>query len=243
MDRQLGWRLWEIDALRGLALVLMIFYHLLYDLNVFFDYNIAYSEGLFYLIGKAAATLFILVAGISCAFSKSNARRALKLILWGYVIFLVTFIAMPGSNIVFGILQFLGVCFLLYPLFKDIPPYLLAAAGTIIILADNLTAHITVSHSWLVPLGFYGPNFSSVDYFPLIPWLGVFLLGVAIRKTVYKENKSLLNVSNKYLRPLAAVGKHTLIIYLVHQPLILVILYLLLNPQGLMDMIEKVVPR
>lgn len=243
MNRQVGQRFWEIDGLRGLALVLMIIYHFLYDLNVFFNYNITYNEGLFYFVGKAAATLFILVAGISCAFSKNNTLRAFKLIFWGYVIFLVTYLVVPGSNIVFGILQFLGVCFLLYPLFRDIPPYLLVATGMVIILTGNITSQLSVSHNWLLPLGFYGPSFSSIDYFPLIPWLGVFLLGIATKKTVYKENKGLFNKTNRYLKPLTAVGKHTLTIYLIHQPLILGTLYLILNPQGLWDMLVKLVVR
>lgn len=239
MEKTVDQRLWEIDILRGLALVLMITYHFLYDLNVFFNFNIAYNEGLFFLIGKSAAVLFILVAGISCSFSKNNTRRGLKLILWGYVIFLVTYIAVPGSNIVFGILQFLGVCFLLYPVFKNISPYVLAATGMAIILAGEFTSQLSVSHNWLVPLGFWGPSFSSVDYFPLIPWFGVFLLGISIRKLVYKKQRSLITASNKYFRPFVAVGRHTLIVYLIHQPIILTVLYLIIDPQGLFGIFEK----
>ncbi|MEW5953871.1 MAG: heparan-alpha-glucosaminide N-acetyltransferase [Bacillota bacterium] len=241
MNTLAGQRLWEIDSVRGLALVLMIIYHLLYDLNVFFGFSVAYNEGLFYFIGKAAAALFILVAGISCAFSNNNALRGIKLILWGYLIFLVTSLVLPGSNIVFGILQFLGVCFLLYPVFKNLTPSLLLTIGAAIIFTGQLTSQLSVSHNWLAPLGFYGPDFSSVDYFPLIPWLGIFLMGIAIRKTVYKENKSLFNQAGNYFKPLAAVGKRTLTIYLIHQPLILGLLYLVLNPRGLWDMLGKLV--
>lgn len=190
MKKPVNQRLWEIDILRGIALVLMVFYHLLYDLNVFFTFNIAYNKGLFYLIGKSAAILFILVAGISSSFSKNNTLRGLKLIIWGYVIFLVTYIVVPGSNIVFGILQFLGVCLLLYPVFKKISPYVLAAAGTTIILTGEFTAQLSVGQNWLVPLGLREPSFSSADYFPLIPWLGVFLWGVSISKIVYKQKKA-----------------------------------------------------
>lgn len=243
MDRQVGQRLWEIDSLRGLALVLMIIYHFFYDLNEFFNVNITYDEGMLYFIGKAAATLFILVAGISCTFSKNNTLRAFRLIFWGYVIYLVTYLVVPGSNIVFGILQFLGVSFLLYPILKNSSPHLLAATGTVIILTGKLTSQLSVSHNWLVPLGFYGPSFSSVDYFPLIPWFGVFLLGISLSKTVYKENRSLFSKANKYLRPLAAVGKHTLTIYLIHQPLILGTLYIILKPQRILDMMYKLIVR
>lgn len=229
MEKPVGLRFWEIDVLRGLALILMIIYHLLYDLNEFFHVNIAYNEGLFYFMGKTAAVLFILVAGISCSFSRNNTLRAFKLILWGYIIFFVTNIVVPGSNIVFGILHFLGVCLLLYPIFKNIHPYLLALTGAAIILTGEITSKLSINHNWLVPLGFEGQNFSSVDYFPLIPWYGVFLLGISIRKIVYKQNRSLIKTVNKYFRPLAAVGKHTLIIYLIHQPIIMATLYLIIK--------------
>ena len=229
MEKAINQRFWEIDALRGLALVLMIFYHLLYDLNEFYHVDIAYYEGPFYLIGKTAAILFILMAGISCSFSRNNTTRGLKLIMWGCVIFLVTYVVVPGSNIVFGILHFLGVCLILYPVFKNLPPYILAGVGAAIILAGEFTGRLTVSHNWFVPLGFLEPGFSSVDYFPLIPWLGVFLLGISIRKTAYKQNKSYIKAPNRYFRPFAAVGRRTLVVYLIHQPLLLAVLYLVFN--------------
>ncbi len=220
MQKSIYRRLWEIDVIRGIALILMIVYHFFYDLNVFFNFNIAYDKGPIFLIGKIAAILFILVAGISSSFSKNNILRGLKLITWGCIIFLVTYIVVPGSNIVFGILQFLGVCLLLYPALKNISPYILAAAGAAIILAGEYTAQLPVSQNWLVPLGFRKPSFSSADYYPLIPWFGLFLWGVCISKLVYKQ-KNLVKPVNKLFKPFAAVGRHTLIIYLVHQPIIM----------------------
>lgn len=229
MEKTAGQRFWEIDIFRGLALVLMIIYHLLYDLNEFYSVDIAYYEAPYYYIGKTAAVLFILVAGVSAAFSRNNTIRGLKLVAWGLVIFLVMYVVVPGSNIVFGILQFLGVCLLIYPVFKNISPYILAAAGTAIILAGEFTYRLTVSHNWFVPLGFGGPDFYSVDYFPLVPWLGVFLWGVAIKKTVYRHNKGYIEEANRYLKPLAAVGRHTLVVYLLHQPLLMATLYLIFS--------------
>jgi uncharacterized membrane protein len=237
MKQPVDQRLWEIDVTRGIALVLMIVYHLLYDLNVFFHFNIAYDKGLIYLIGKLAAILFILVAGISSSFSKNNTSRGLKLIFWGCVIFLVTNIVVPGSNIVFGILQFLGVCLLFYPVFKNVSPYILAAAGTSIILGGEYTVQLPVSQNWLVPLGLRTPSFSSADYFPLIPWFGLFLWGVSISKLVYKQNKSLIKSANKLFKPFAAVGQHTLIIYLLHQPIMMTALYLIFDPLDFFDML------
>ncbi|SFG12752.1 Uncharacterized membrane protein [Desulfotomaculum arcticum] len=229
MAKPVQQRLWEIDAIRGTALLLMIAYHLLYDLKEFYNVNIAYNQGLYFIIGKTAAILFILIAGVSSTFSKKNTRRAFKLIAWGYVIYIVMYLVVPGSNIVFGILQFLGVCLLLYPVFNNFSPYWLAAIGTIIILAGDAASQLPVSHNWLAPLGLMGPDFYSVDYFPLIPWFGVFLWGISIRKLVYKQNSSLFATANRFLKPVAAVGKHTLIIYLIHQPLIMAALYVIFH--------------
>ncbi len=241
MQKPISQRLWEIDVTRGIALVLMIIYHLLYDLNVFFDFNIAYDKGLIYLIGKSAAILFILVAGISSSFSKNNLLRGLKLIIWGCIIFLVTYVVVPGSNIVFGILQFLGVCLLLYPAIKNITPYVLAAAGSAIILGGEYTSQLPVSQNWFVPLGFRTPSFSSADYYPLIPWFGLFLWGVSINKLVYKQKISFIKSANKLSKPFAAFGRHTLIIYLLHQPIIMTALYLIFDPLGFFNMLENTI--
>ena len=83
-----------------------------------------------------------------------------------------------------------------------------------------------VRFDWLLPLGLLWPIFASYDYFPLIPWFGVFLAGAALGKTVYAPGKSLL------LRPpretfINFAGRHSLLIYVVHQPVIMGILYLL----------------
>lgn len=239
MEKQSDTRLWEIDILRGFALILMVTYHFLYDLNEFFNYDIAYNEGVFYLLGKSAAILFILIAGVSCSFSKNNTLRGVKLIIWGSVIFLVTYIAVPGSNIIFGILHFLGTCLLLYPFFRNLSPYILVAGGAAVIVAGEFTAQIPVSQNWLAPLGFWGPSFTSVDYFPLIPWLGVFWLGIAVSKLVYQRKKSLTGEPGNFFRPLTIVGRHTLVIYLLHQPFILAALYLIIDPQGLLDILGK----
>ncbi|WP_161822469.1 heparan-alpha-glucosaminide N-acetyltransferase [Sporotomaculum syntrophicum] len=239
MQRTAQQRLWEIDLARGTALILMIIYHLLYDLSVFFNFDIAYNHGIFYLLGKVAATLFILVAGLSSSFSKNNTTRGLKLIGWGCVIYLVTSIAVPGSNIVFGILQFLGVCLLLYPVVKNISPYILVGIGAAVMLGGEFTASLSISHNWLVPLGFRTPGFASVDYFPLIPWWGVFLWGIALSKLVYPQKKGLIKSNSKLLKLVAAAGRHTLFIYLLHQPVLLAALYLIFDPAGFFNLLTS----
>ena len=88
-------------------------------------------------------------------------------------------------------------------------------------LAGGLAIHF----DWLLPLGIHGPEFSSFDYFPLVPWFGVFLAGAALGKRIYAPGRSLIP------RPpgetfINIAGRHSLLIYLVHQPVIMAVLYL-----------------
>ncbi|HAL65230.1 MAG TPA: hypothetical protein DCP10_06665 [Bacteroidales bacterium] len=218
-------RIWEIDFLRGIAILLMVFFHLIYDLNVFFKLPVVYQEGIVYYTGKVAASLFITIAGLSCYLSSNNLKRGLVLIGLGLMITLVTFIAVPGSNIVFGILHFLGVSILAYRFFRNLTAWKLLALGTFIIVAGPYVSGVNMPNNFLVPLGLFENNFSSSDYYPLIPWFGLFLYGMALFKLKYREKKSLFNfdLSNNLI---ALSGRHALLIYLVHQPVILGILYL-----------------
>lgn len=223
-------RIWEIDLFRGVAILLMVTFHFLYDLAEFFHLPLDYQQGLIYYTGKGAAILFILIAGISSLFTASNLRRGVKVFLWGFVIYLVVETVLPGSNIIFGILQFLGTCILLAPLFRGLPSPFLAVLGATILLTGRYTGTLTLSHNWLVWLGLKPENFFSVDYYPLCPWLGVFLWGMSLGKTFYSSRQSLFPHSLLPFHPLGRslqlLGRHSLTIYLVHQPVILSLLYL-----------------
>lgn len=229
MDGSHG-RVWEIDLLRGIAIILMVFFHLIYDLAEYHGVPVVYDNGPVYFTGKLAASLFIMVAGISCTLSRNNTKRGLKLILWGFVIFVVTSIFSPGSNIIFGILQFLGVSILLYPLFKNFNAYLLMLLGTAVILSGPYLYRITMPNNWLAPLGLLSQTFYSADYFPLFPWFGVFLYGSALGKLLYKQKRSLLKLDISG-NPLVALGRHSLFIYLVHQPVLLLVLLFVFYPK------------
>lgn len=220
-------RIWELDFLRGIAILAMIAFHILYDLKVFYQVPISYEEGPVYYLGKFAASLFIVAAGISCSLSKSNIKRGAKLFLLGLLITLVTSLVIPGSNIIFGILHFLGTSIVLYSIFKHLKPRTLLLLGTAIILAGFYFKKITLPNNLLAPLGLLGSDFYSVDYYPLVPWLGLFLYGVALGKMLYTEKQSLFPVSPFRQNIVTALGQHSLAIYLLHQPVILLLLSLL----------------
>ncbi|AEG58831.1 heparan-alpha-glucosaminide N-acetyltransferase [Desulforamulus ruminis] len=218
-------RIWELDFFRGIAILLMVFFHFMYDLAAFYDVQIHYEQGIIYYTGKAAACLFIFIAGISSSLSKNNLKRGVILLFLGFVITLTTAVAVPGSNIVFGILHFLGVSILLYPLFKHIKPLILFFMATLIILSGRYLSGINVPVNFLFPLGLVTEDFYSVDFYPLFPWFGLFLYGVAFSRWKYAAKQSLFpfTLNNSLL---VSAGQHSLIIYLIHQPVLLLLLYL-----------------
>ncbi|MBS3978112.1 MAG: DUF1624 domain-containing protein [Syntrophomonadaceae bacterium] len=220
-------RIWELDFLRGIALIAMIAFHTVYNLKEFYQVPVSYEVGPVYYLGRFAASLFIVVAGISCSLSKNNIRRGAKIFLFGLMITLVTYLVNPAFNIIFGILHFLGAAILLNSFFIRFSPGVLLILGTAIILAGSYFREIVMPNNLLAPFGLLGPEFFSVDYYPLVPWLGLFLYGVSLGKILYNGKKSL--VANSALRQsfVNILGQHSLIIYLLHQPVILLLLSLL----------------
>jgi uncharacterized membrane protein len=86
--------------------------------------------------------------------------------------------------------------------------------------------HVFVDLDWLLPFGISSHTLSSYDYFPFLPWLGIFLMGTALGKSVYASRRSLIR-SPLPESIVNVAGRHSLLIYVVHQPILLAILYLL----------------
>lgn len=229
-------RIWEIDFLRGLSIILMVGYHLLYDLGAmagvksFLGFTTDLSTPAWLAAQYFFAALFILLSGISSTLSRDNVRRALKLIAVALLITAVTFAFNRAATVHFGILHCLGVSIFLYGVaFKTSKAWACAAAGAaVLVVAAALPLAlkgVTVRFDWLLPFGIHTPLYSSFDYFPLLPWFGVFLAGAALGKSVYASRRSLI----RRRLPVTFVnfaGRHSLLIYIVHQPVILAFLYL-----------------
>lgn len=221
-------RIWEIDFFRGIALLLMIIFHLVFDLNEIYGLPINYTSGVFYYVGKASAILFMLIAGISSSFSRNNVKRGIKIFSLAMGITLATYFFAPDLIIKFGILHFFGVSMMLHPLFKDINKYMLLLLGTLAIIIGNYFSSINTSIEFLFPIGIYSSNFYSSDYYPLFPWFGVFLYGMALSKVLYRGKKSIFNFTLKD-NIISFLGRHSLIVYLIHQPLTLLTLSLIMK--------------
>lgn len=218
-------RVWEIDYLRVFAILLMVIYHTVYDLSVYAGWSVVFDRGFWFWYGKLAM-IFPFVSGISSGFSRQGSwRNGLKLLLLGMGITGVTFLAIPEEFVRFGALHFLGVAMILYPLLNLLSSWALGALAGGIFLLTGTIAKIEVGSGLLVPLGITYYGYNSADYFPLFPYLGVFILGMIAYKLYYYKKQSLFrfDLGNKYI---AAISKRSLWIYILHQPLLLGAIFL-----------------
>jgi uncharacterized membrane protein len=230
-------RIWEIDFLRGLSIILVIGYHLLYDLGAyvgierFLGWSTDLSTPAWIVAQHFFAGLFIVLSGTSSTLSRSNMRRGLRLLAVALIISAITYIYNPSEAIWFGILQLLAVSILFYGAVFEKAKAITCALWGVFVLGLSAPLHflkqgISIDFDWLLPIGIHSPGYSSFDYFPIIPWLGVFLIGAALGKSVYAPRKSLLpwRLPQTFVN---AAGRHSLLIYILHQPVILAVLYVL----------------
>jgi uncharacterized membrane protein len=235
-------RHWEIDVLRAISLILMIIYHIIYNLRLFGEYNInIFSPGLFYL-QRIIGTSFLLLVGISLTLSYNKAKllgkntflkylkRGLIIFSWGMVITFISWIFYKQGFIRFGVLHLIGLGIILsYPLIKY--KYLNLVLGILFIVIGRTLMNLNFNFSWLLWIGLMPKNFFTIDYYPLLPWYGIILIGIFVGNIIYPKNKCLFNISdfsnNKIIKGLSYIGKHSLLIYLIHQPILLGLMIIL----------------
>ncbi len=215
----------------------MVGYHLLFDLGEFrgvkrfLGFSTDLSGTAWTVVQLSFAGLFVVLSGISSTLSRSNVRRGLRLLALSLGVTAVTYVFDSSSAVYFGILQCLALSMLIYgAVFVKAGPVACAAAGALVLglgaALPALVAGASIRFDWLLPLGIHSPEFASYDYFPLVPWLGVFLAGAGLGKWAYAPGRSLLPLSPRETF-INVAGRHSLLIYLVHQPVIMGILYLL----------------
>lgn len=232
-------RIWELDVLRGVCILGMVVVHLIYDLQTFFSLPFLADSRLFDLIKQWGGVLFLLISGICVTLGSHPVRRGLIVFACGLVCSAVTagmyFLNMADKSIIiyFGVLHCLGVCMLLWPLFKRLPVWALGLLGLgLTVLGLWISGNVVVDFPWLIPLGLVPGDFASSDYFPLLSNLGFFLVGAFLGKTLYRKKETLLprvNPANPVLAFFTLLGKWSLPVYLLHQPIITGLLYLILE--------------
>ncbi len=237
-------RFFEIDSLRGIAVIAMIAFHALFDLNYFAGFSFSINSGVLLGIGRFAACTFIFLVGVSLTLSYSRAKtekagfelfrkylsRGAKIFSLGLVITAATWLLFPAEFIVFGVLHFIGAAIALsFPLIRRRKASLLLA---IVLIPLGLWLNSLGSDlPFLFWLGLKPSGFYTLDYFPLLPWLGVVLLGVFFGNTLYKNGERQFRIYDLSKNRLAGffsfLGRHSLIIYFLHQPVLLLLIFLL----------------
>ncbi len=250
-------RIHTLDELKGFAILCMVFFHAFFTIGYFFHWKWGMSLFWFFMPAEPYfAGLFIVLSGIACNLSHSNLERGVKLALIALLISLVTFFTVgPDDMIKFGILHMLASGMLLYGLsnkyLKLIPSWLGILLCTLLFVFTLNFVNGTVgfpflftldvpkewySTDFLFMLGLPKKGFTSGDYFPLIPWLFLFFAGTYLGRIAVKR-KFPKWMFKKRIPPFAFMGRHSLLIYLAHQPILFGICYVVqwissLSPQA-----------
>lgn len=236
-----------LDSIRALALINMIAYHALYDIVYIFGVRVVwYMSPSSDIWQQFICCTFILLSGFCWNLDRKKLKRALLVLGGSVVITLVTYFFMPDQIIKFGVLSLIGTGMLIMiPLdkvYKKINPYL----GFLVTLFLFITTRnignggigffdtwFTLPRSMYVNdftafLGFPSFGFRSADYFPLLPWIflyqaGYFLFGIFVHLGLMKYLKA------PRIKPLEWIGRHSLIIYMLHQPMVYGVLWLIFS--------------
>lgn len=225
-----------LDTLRGLTLLSMILYHLCYNLNYIFGVPLPwYRSAGAQLWQLSICGTFLLLAGVCTHLTRRPFRRALRVGAAALLVSLVTYFFMPSELIVFGILHCMTWCLLFFavarPLLRKIPTKtglivsLLLFAATYRVPRRYLLFQpfaIPLPQSWylsywLSVVGLLSPDFISADYFPIFPYMFLFLAGHFLGRGLNRLPESVRSFS---IPPLSALGRHSMAVYLLHQPVL-----------------------
>ncbi len=236
-------RFFEVDAFRGIAILMMVIYHFFFDLDFLGIHEYDMHSGILLIIGRIAAILFIFLVGVSLTLSYSRTlhlygtekqfshflKRGAEIFAWGLLITLITATLLEKGTIYFGILHLIGVSIVLaYPFLKYRAEAF--ATGFIVLLLGMAVAEIVIESPLLLWLGIMPHGFYSLDYFPLIPWFGVVLLGIFTGNSLYIDYQRQFRIcdcsENLFVKVFGYLGKRSLLIYLLHQPVIVGVLFL-----------------
>lgn len=244
-------RVGVLDDIRGLCVVLMVGYHALYDLVDIFGMDVPLFR--WPIIGFArtlVAATFMFIAGITCRFSRSNWKRGGVALLAALALTAGTLLVMPSQQIWFGVLHFMGTAMLLFALLEPLlsrasVPLGVGACVFLFLLTYGIEWGVLglpglvtfplpaglYRVGWLFPLGFCAPGFFSADYYPLLPWIFVFLAGSYVGIPL-RDGRGPDWCYPTRSRALTWVGRHAILIYLLHQPVLYVCFQLFIRLVG-----------
>lgn len=245
----------ELDFLRGLSIFLMILQHLAFDIRYMIGIDVfAFIESNWFdaFLQPIFLCIFAGVSGICCVFSRNNVFRGLKLLGISIALTIITYIATFKFGfsclILFNILHLLAICIIIYAVIELVEKKYSVDSRRINILIGFIAACIGVMGKrmgcydylyeswWLLPIGILVKGMPSMaDWLPFFPWASAFFIGTLLGRNEYKTRESLLKgtwfdrniVWKKISSVFEYIGRHSLVIYVVHQPIVLGLVYLI----------------
>lgn len=214
-----------LDSLRGLTLFSMIAYHLCWDLVYLRGLPWAWYNGFWaYIWQQSICCTFILLSGYCWQMGRHPLRRGLMSFCGGILVSLATALVTPEEPIRFGVLTFLGTAALLTVPLRP----LLARDVNHGYLGFAWVPLLRLPRGWYTNLataglGFPAPAFASSDYFSLLPWLFLFWTGFYL----YRLRPEIPALPDIRLPGLSVISRHSLLLYLLHQPVLYAALVLL----------------
>ena len=238
----------EIDCLRGIAILLMIAYHVAFDLNYLGIQAMPLDQTPLMLLQRITVFIFVFVAGIALSLSysrsaalpfyallKKQLKRTAFLGTVAAAITIATLICPGDGFIAFGIIHFLAVATILSLAFKNLSPKTQFALAAIIAVTGLAANQTIVQTPFLFWLGLPFPSFHSLDYFPILPWFSIILVGMATGTLLYPHRQPRFALPSCAITAAPAaflqlLGRNSLVIYLAHQPIIIGLLLVATTP-------------
>lgn len=236
-----------LDAYRGFTILSMIGYHFSYDVFILYGLYPSWLSNPVGIVWQQSICIsFIMICGLCASFSRNLWKRGLLLNLCGLLITAVTVLFSPSAAVYFGVLNLLGCSLLLlipirnfinkknwriiligsvlcFLLFRNVTEGYIGIGDTIFYTVPSELYHI----KWLTLFGFPYSGFHSSDYFPILPWFFLFLTGYCLSFWLKKSERLQILLEPK-VPFLTWIGKHSLMIYMIHQPVLMGICMLLL---------------
>lgn len=236
LARPRGVRLRVIDVVRGVAIAGVVVYHLVWDLDFTGLAATGISRQLAWtLLARTLAGTFMLLVGVSLFLAHRNGmrwrafgRRLGVLALAALAISVVTRLVFPQTFIYFGILHSIAAASLMGVFVLRLPAMFNILAGITIIVLPFIFRDAWFDPRWLAWIGFAEQVPPSNDFVPIFPWAGLTLLGIGVANFALAQSaEGWLNKhepSGGTVNLLAWLGRHSLAIYLIHQPILLSII-------------------
>ncbi len=229
-------RIGAIDALRGGALCMMFAYHFAFDLRYFGVAQLDFENSVFWLSFRAVIVAsFLSIVGVSLVLADRRGadaghflRRVAMIAAAALAVTAASWLLFPSSFIYFGILHCIALASLLaWPLRRH--PRLALVAGIAVLVAASVFSSPAFDRMQLSWIGFTTHKPITEDYVPLAPWSAAVFIGIALGHALEQAGHRPLQLFDAAPRWLRWLGRHSLVVYLVHQPLLMAVLWLLVR--------------